>query len=808
MTRIPSNFDSARHGEHRDGESISEAEQMRSTTELGEMSSADRIDQAGDVLAMATEGETPAQADETVRDLVEQAELGYADHTLPEHDAEAAVLVGLLEANQGGLRTAAAIDVAPTEIVDEPFRVFEEVAGSEATQKLAGTIEGAEMALQRLEEELTERPDHQVDSMIPVDLNKHVEGFVTKQQLPEQPPQELKPGRRRFVLEKRRPHEMQEDAKSESMQVPESVSLSERVVAETLSKTENLGVLTSVALTEEEMKRAGAEYSAGFQNFGANDDSMAPFRKAADRRNKMGEYIDITRHEDGQRETVFYTFRSMYLKDDIGRPGNMVEICFDLPRQEVGLLVAQLGNTPNTIQNILEHQMAGLHLPERIASSVANARAVGEFDGLTYARHSPDGTVQGERSFKYAESIDVDHIVSTTSDRLPWKNPERNVQLAESPESSMPPQPESYDKIAVMYGNLLSAEMRLPEAEDVYQLTDALSPVELARLSDAGVSAERIASNKLTRSELQSAGFFFANKLGGGEKGIVEAAIPDPESEGGVLDLRGRSFLTREELQKVYVYQQENGMGLEGHDVNAVRADALLMLNTIGAGGVFRPGDNISDTLPADINDPKWHLEDSRDRQKVLDYRKKLYEGYLKNGMTAERAAMAVTHTVEPKPDISRYRRGGRMTALGTENVGRGNRKFFSQPLRTGKLVGSNSPFLDRGFRFTSNPDAAVRLPDGKNGVITRRFNMANIHLMGGHEDFPGLSEMGQADWDQNYMSTGEFVRELFAGKPSEADQGIQNEDIASLNEPAEIRRWAESKYQQNLLTLARQQGL
>lgn len=804
MTQPHPNSNPKHTGEHLNGALLSEAEKG-STGELGEMSPGDQIDLAGNVLAMATEGETQAQADETVRDLVEQAGRGYADHTVSVGDAEAAALVGLLEVNQGGLRTAAAIDAAPTRIVDGPFRVFEQFAGTEATQKLAGTIEGAEVALRRVEEELTERPDHQGDSMIPVDLEKHVENSVA-------------------------------NAQEEASDTHETIPSSERIVAEALSKTENLGVLTSVALTEEEVHRADAERSAGFQNFGVDDDRMQPFRKAAHRRNSMGEFIDIMPGNEG-RDTVFYTFRSMDFKDELGRPGNMVEMCFDLPTQDLEVLEATLEKDPKTIQDILKQQIARLKLPDDLARSVDQARRLSSFDSLTVAHHSPeDVTSAAERELKYVDDIGdigennkqdaeitsdevrdiasrwelqngrlvqkpddlsaiMNHINASNAIReaksgeirnerileLIRQAEERALQAQEHRDKAVKASIEEYeaiarqmvengnqvppglsghidelrnrltikDKIDVSHDETLISSVQnivveqeeklvaqaikdrieadllpwtMPRAEKAPQLvtfakaameyltleksieahpSDIFSiPIGMGKQEHASADIDILAKagvhiglRGISRGDLQKAGVFFINRVGEGEQPIFGIPIEDDQ---GTFNVQERALLTKAEFERVYRFQQEQGMGVGDLDAADVQVDMVMSLATQGR---------------------KDH-----------------------NGINTQ--------------------------------AGHGRENKFSA---------MRSPFVDSEFI----------VPSGMNGVMfenntqafqggSRRMNTLVIHLMNAHPDYPAVSEMADmktAEWDQKYISPAEYVKSIYCPPTTEKEafDAIQN---------------------------------
>jgi len=149
------------------------------------------------------------------------------------------------------------------------------------------------------------------------------------------------------------------------------------------------------------------------------------------------------------------------------------------------------------------------------------------------------------------------------------------------------------------------------------------------------------------------------------------------------------------------------------------------------------------------------------------------------------------------------------MTAAGIATVTRGGHQGAYLAERMTKLDGSASPFLESGFMFEGNPDIIVSMPDGSG---LRRFNMVSIHLAGGHVNFPGLSEMGTADWDQQYMTTGDYMRQFYAKEPSIGEleaaekygmlttrESTQAVDMQMLD-PEGTREWVIREGQKNLI--------
>lgn len=228
-----------------------------------------------------------------------------------------------------------------------------------------------------------------------------------------------------------------------------------------------------------------------------------------------------------------------------------------------------------------------------------------------------------------------------------------------------------------------------PAKDDVFHVpftnTNARAPEDSILLENSSISGDK---TDLSREELTKAGVFFINRVGDGEQPIFGAPIED---EQGVFNVQERSFLTRDELERVYRYQKAHGFGVGNeHDVADVQTDIITM--------ALQPG----------------------------------------------------------------YSRHGAIMAPG---AGREN-----------KYRTMRSPFVESGFTV-ANSKFGVIVYDTDGSIFgeidpgsseprptQRRINTLSVHLMGAHPDFPGLSEMPgeDSDWDQKYMSPGEFVEKLY----------------------------------------------
>lgn len=99
------------------------------------------------------------------------------------------------------------------------------------------------------------------------------------------------------------------------------------------------------------------------------------------------------------------------------------------------------------------------------------------------------------------------------------------------------------------------------------------APDDARLLANAGLADKYL---HFTRRELKHAGVFFLNRVGSGEQPIFGLAIPDDGSNDGYFHVEDRTFLTREEFDKVYRYQQKNGYGIGDRDAADVQTDMFI----------------------------------------------------------------------------------------------------------------------------------------------------------------------------------------------------------------------------------------
>ena len=401
-----------------------------------------------------------------------------------------------------------------------------------------------------------------------------------------------------------------------------------------------------------------------------------------------------------------------------------------------------------------------------------------------------------KRSIDTAEMAEVPKPAET----MPFDMPEANAEGRKDVKSS--------------YEALINAEAREASPDDVYRIAGGIKAgsVEWQMLADAGMSEQRITDSRLTRKELRDAGFFFVNKLGEGEQGIIDGVIVDPDDASVSIDFSGRTLLTKAELDFAYKAQRAEGDPLDGHAVEAVRADSLAFVYS-ALRPPFRTFKIATETMmPLSPEDPAWQVGTPEERAEAVNYLKAVaatyqaknpglnhnWEGIVRQGDGILKV------TTGTGVDDRRLNTSHIMTAYGMEHEARGRRKAYSLWGRAEKLQGTPSPFLESGYVFGINPDVTVATKSDE----LKRINAATIHLMGGHKDYPGLSEYSaDAAHDQKYMSTREYVDSIFVSADTK-DYSKKSELIEDINVSGAGMREVVAKAQKNFIEMAKTDAL
>jgi len=267
---------------------------------------------------------------------------------------------------------------------------------------------------------------------------------------------------------------------------------------------------------------------------------------------------------------------------------------------------------------------------------------------------------------------------------------------------------------------------------------------EFSRLQTSGVDPVALEEGRVTRGELLDAGYVFLNRLGAGEKPILNAVIPygKPEEE-QTLDVGTKVLLDQNEFNAVKQLQQQHPeeYGTNGIEIEELRIDMLAFLGE-ATKEVGNASNKARDAFRAAqrkiLDDPKYSQD--------IDTLKNFFGELSKDTQSAGR--------------LLSYMMDECLAGINLTFV-RGMPVDVS-PQRLGKLSNAPSPFLDSGFHFDVNYDITLNTHDT---TKTRRLNMPVIHLLS-----RGLNEMGESlnnSHDQQYITSGQYAREIYPYKPS-----------------------------------------
>jgi len=252
---------------------------------------------------------------------------------------------------------------------------------------------------------------------------------------------------------------------------------------------------------------------------------------------------------------------------------------------------------------------------------------------------------------------------------------------------------------------------------------------EFVHLVESRVDLTDIKNRNLTRQLLINAGFVFVNRIGGGEKPIINASIPIKSATGASLEVNfgTKVLLTKDELEQVLDYQSSlDGEAAEDIDIDLIRKDMLSFLNESREANLQRDeteGQAIMAAMERIMEGETYSAED-----------KELLTQFLKSGTDDKR-----------KKD---FRWIVQACLSGIDLLKVRNIPVEMMDIRSSKLAGVASPYLDSGFHFGTNCDVTLFPNDPSR---TRRLNMVVIHLLS-----RDLSEMGASlnnSHDQEYAT-------------------------------------------------------
>lgn len=213
------------------------------------------------------------------------------------------------------------------------------------------------------------------------------------------------------------------------------------------------------------------------------------------------------------------------------------------------------------------------------------ARAIGQQKKLIEGLQVQDGmfddaqvtrTVQQVLAERERKMIDAAIDQRIEANRYPWQM----INSEYIPDAVM-------TQIVQYYQQLIGSKGRNRDGYGTIRIPGVMStqsPDDRQLLTEYNID---IGYNKMvSRSELQEAGVFFVNTVGEGEQPIFGVPIPDETQPDGYLHVENKVLLTKEELQKVYDYQQAQGYGIGDYDPDDVVMD-MIMLNVRGGESRF-----------------------------------------------------------------------------------------------------------------------------------------------------------------------------------------------------------------------------
>lgn len=286
--------------------------------------------------------------------------------------------------------------------------------------------------------------------------------------------------------------------------------------------------------------------------------------------------------------------------------------------------------------------------------------------------------------------------------------------------------------------------------------------LEYAHLVSRGVDVTLLDQGLIRRRDLLDAGFTFLNRIGAGEKPIINDVLPIPTSQGSIepQDLGKRILLTADELGAVRSFQRQNSRELEDWtmDITSLRADMLHFLE--------------------ECTDEYQSLSQKRfaafraSQAIILDSPK-----YTEEEKTLLRKFFAEL-SQRPDRDVARQLLGTWMDEClaGVDLLFVRGIPIDIKPIRFDKLRNAPSPFLDSGFHFGVNHDVTLYPNDHRR---TTRINPVVIHLLS-----RDINEMGASlnqSHDQRYITAGEYARNILKAKEDAIAMRTRNETNAHL---------------------------
>jgi hypothetical protein len=310
------------------------------------------------------------------------------------------------------------------------------------------------------------------------------------------------------------------------------------------------------------------------------------------------------------------------------------------------------------------------------------------------------------------------------------------------------------------YKALLSQEKNPVDENELIRVVGLnSSSVEARELLARNASITDIENGCLTRRVLLEAGYVFINRIGGGEKPILQGIIPVKTSGGRFeeIDLGNRVLLTQDELDAAVEYSQKQSQEKTSIDREELRRDMVKFID--------------------ECTDAYQSLE-AKKRELFRAAQARILDGAEFTKEDKEIFTAGLTELTQPQHRAAATQI---LQGLMEECLAQVDTLFVRgipigmMPIRTDKLRNIPSPFLDSGYHFGNNLDVTLY---PYNPAKTRRINSVTVHLLSRDVDEIGGST--NASHDQTYITASEYAAEVYK-KETRTDSNFPDESILTV---------------------------
>lgn len=319
----------------------------------------------------------------------------------------------------------------------------------------------------------------------------------------------------------------------------------------------------------------------------------------------------------------------------------------------------------------------------------------------------------------------------------------------------------SFEYAPNSYEALLREEKRPADQDELIKVT-GLTPscIEANTLHVYASSNADLENGRVTRRALLEAGYAFINRIGGGEKPILQGIIPIKTSGGRFeeINLGDRVLLTQDELDAaVECSQQQSQEKATDIATEDLRQDMVSFLN--------------------ECADVYANLQIKK-RELFRAAQGRIMEGTEFTAEDKELFATCLTELAQPEHRAAATQI---LQGLMEECLAQVDILFVRgipidmMSIRGDKLKNTPSPFLNSGYHFRNNLDVTLY---PYNPAKTRRINSVTVHLLS-----RGVDEIGgsmNASHDQTYITASEYAEEVYK-KETRTDSSFPDESILTV---------------------------